>query len=157
MNRKSEEVFADLQVYYMKDSLWQLAFSPKLLDRGREYYRSGAVDEIFRNSEQDCLTALVFGSKVYNVNIWMDMQTGNVHHMECSCPYAQEHTHCKHMAAVLFALDAVGEENIPDTKASTESGAQPNSTDAELTGTPLTVQKEWRDFFTPTVLKSARK
>ena len=85
------------------------------------------------------------------------MQTGGVHHMECSCPYAQEHTHCKHMAAVLFELDAVGEEKIPYLDASEETGAQPNSTDAELTGTPLTVQKEWRDFFTPTVLKKGEE
>ena len=141
----------------MKNALWKSAFSQTLLNRGRQYYRSGSVLETLWDPEHDCFRALVIGSNVYNVSIWKDVQTGGVHHMECSCPYAQDHICCKHMAAVLFELYSVDEEKIPYLDASEETGAQANSTDAEPTGTPLTVQKDWRDFFTPTVLKKGEE
>ena len=141
----------------MKDVLWQSGFDPAFLERGRQYYRSGAVQKIVRDRAHNCFTATVLGTEIYDVCIWPDTQTGDVHHMECSCPYAQEHTRCKHMAAVLFAIDAVGEENIPDTDASAENTAPPKTTGTEPGGTPLTVQKEWRDFFTPTALKKAEE
>lgn len=46
------------------------------------------------------ITAEVWGSDQYDVEIWMN--GSEVVDMSCTCPYAEDGTPCKHMAAVLF-------------------------------------------------------
>lgn len=46
--------------------------------------------------------ALVSGSENYSV--YIGIHDGNVTRMSCGCPYATDGFHCKHMAAVLYAI-----------------------------------------------------
>ena len=80
---------------------WRGLFEPHILERGKEYFEDGLVDEIIRKEDQ--VSAVVCGSEDYDVEIgFMD---GDVADLYCSCPYAERGENCKHMAAVLFALE----------------------------------------------------
>ena len=77
-------------------------FAPQILSRGKAYYEEGAVDSL--KIENDEITAEVYGTELYEVTIWLD---GNeVEDMDCTCPYAEDGSACKHEAAVLFALES---------------------------------------------------
>jgi len=86
---------------------WEAYFEPHILDRGRNYYRKGAVKHISRQKDSDrmnVIEAVVEGSEYYKVRIQYDG-----HHIldgYCSCPYATDGSYCKHMAAVLYEADA---------------------------------------------------
>ena len=80
---------------------WQELFQPWILERGRNYCISGCVTELKR--DRDCIRAAVLGTQEYEVDILLD--GGEVVEMNCTCPYAEEGASCKHMAAVLFALE----------------------------------------------------
>ncbi|MCK5758840.1 MAG: SWIM zinc finger family protein [Clostridiales bacterium] len=76
-------------------------FSNLILERGYDYYMAGRVDSIKKTS--DGWSAVVTGLDDYSVGITIN---GNsVDSMECSCPYAVEGGNCKHMAAVLYAVE----------------------------------------------------
>ena len=83
----------------MKDT-WKYEFRPVILERGEDYWMSGNVEEVTKTS--DGWHAVVNGSHEYDVDIEMDGD--EVADMSCTCPYADDHN-CKHMAAVLFAID----------------------------------------------------
>lgn len=80
---------------------WRRMFQPHILDRGLEYYQNGLVEDY----ETDCdyVQATVQGNDEYDVHI--DFVNGNIHDMECDCPYAAKGNYCKHMAAVLFCME----------------------------------------------------
>lgn len=80
---------------------WKELFPSKILERGFDYYKSGAVKE-FEFSD-GCCSAIVEGSYDYNVSIEFD--DGDILDMECDCPYAEDGEYCKHEAAVLFYMD----------------------------------------------------
>ena len=80
---------------------WSALFQPHILERGREYYLDGLVDELIADGNQ--VTAVVTGSEEYDVEI--SLTDGEATEMYCSCPYAERGENCKHMAAVLFALE----------------------------------------------------
>lgn len=71
-------------------------FSGQFLERGRDYYKEGAVKNVLK--EGNTITANVQGNALYRVSI--DLKTEE---MECSCPCD---FNCKHMAAVLYSLRA---------------------------------------------------
>ena len=80
---------------------WRKLFKPWILERGQEYYDLGQVKELV----EDCniTRAEVSGSQAYRVEI---QRAGErVTRMSCDCPYAAGGENCKHMAAVLMALD----------------------------------------------------
>lgn len=83
------------------DENWRRLFAPQILDRGRDYFNSGRIEKI----EQDgCfIDALVSGEESYTVQI--DFENDYPAEMSCTCPYAQHENYCKHMAAVLYALE----------------------------------------------------
>ena len=83
----------------MKDS-WKYHFRSIILERGEEYYYSGFVDDL-QEDEEGC-HAIVHGSEDYDVDIVM--KNGKVTDMDCTCPYAADGSHCKHEAAVLYAI-----------------------------------------------------
>lgn len=56
----------------------------------------------------ELITATVYGSSVYNVEI--RLKGGNIESMDCDCPYSMEGNNCKHMAAVLYAVEENEEE-----------------------------------------------
>ena len=52
---------------------------------------------------------MVEGSYEYDVSIIL--KDGHVTQMSCDCPYAEDGSHCKHMAAVLYKISENGFEN----------------------------------------------
>ena len=80
---------------------WEDLFKPWILERGQEYFECGQVVEL--EEDGPVFRAQVSGSRAYRVDI---QRSGtNVVRMRCDCPYAAGGENCKHMAAVLFALD----------------------------------------------------
>lgn len=80
---------------------WKDLFAPHILARGKKYFKGGNVCRI-----QHCANAyiaVVAGTEDYEVEISIGEQ--RIEEMLCSCPYAHE-DNCKHMAAVLFALES---------------------------------------------------
>lgn len=84
---------------------WKSLFEKKILERGLRYFEDGAVEELEINN--GAITAIVSGSEDYDVEILLD--NGVTDDMYCSCPYAADGNYCKHMAAVLYAYDAMPE------------------------------------------------
>ena len=80
---------------------WRDLFRPWILERGQEYFECGQVGEL--EAEGGLVRAEVSGSQAYHVEI---RRSGKrVEWMSCDCPYADKDENCKHMAAVLFALE----------------------------------------------------
>ena len=90
---------------------WEKLFKRQILERGYEYYQKGKV-EILHYSE-DTLEAVVSGTEDYNVSIYSE--DGEIEDMYCDCPYADDENKCKHMAAVLYALEELHEISEHDT------------------------------------------
>ena len=90
---------------------WEKLFKRQILERGYEYYQKGKV-EILHYSE-DTLEAVVSGTEDYNVSIYSE--DGEIEDMYCDCPYAGDENKCKHMAAVLYALEDLPEISEHDS------------------------------------------
>lgn len=80
---------------------WKECFEARILARGSDYYERGLVSEL--SVDDNSVDAVVFGSEPYDVHI--ELHNGCVEEMYCDCPYAEENN-CKHMAAVLYALES---------------------------------------------------
>ena len=82
---------------------WKYLFDSAILTRGRDYYRSGRV---FRVTKKDSEYAgVVRGTENYAVTAKF-LPSGALSSLGCSCPHAREGNFCKHMAALLFAVEA---------------------------------------------------
>lgn len=80
---------------------WRDLFRPWILERGLDYFECGQV--VGMEGEGNLVRAEVCGSQVYHVEI---RHSGKrVDCMSCDCPYADKDENCKHMAAVLFAME----------------------------------------------------
>lgn len=88
---------------------WERLFAPHILVRGRDYYDFGAVENMQKT--EDGYTAQVEGTDLYDVGI--ELSRNAVQDMWCTCPYAADGSRCKHMAAVLYALE--DEDLLSDT------------------------------------------
>lgn len=80
---------------------WRDLFQNHILDRGWDYYESGCVQDVQTTTggfESD-----VEGTEDYHVKI--RLQEKRIVNMSCECPYAEDGNHCKHMAAVLYAIE----------------------------------------------------
>jgi uncharacterized Zn finger protein len=72
-----------------------------ILTRGRDYYRGGRVVDL--NLEDEGLwSAQVAGTDTYDVQI--EQRSDGTLICSCTCPY-EYGEHCKHMAAVLYAIE----------------------------------------------------
>lgn len=80
---------------------WKDYFEKRVLDRGRSYYNNGAVQNLRKTAEG--YEAYVSGTVRYEVEI--EMENGKVEYMSCDCPYADSGENCKHMAAVMYAIE----------------------------------------------------
>lgn len=81
---------------------WDYLFSPHILQRGKDYFQEGRVQNLRHRGAT--YQADVAGSEIYNVVVYL---TDRVHpRLVCSCPYAADGRPCKHMAAVLCAIEA---------------------------------------------------
>lgn len=85
---------------------WRELFKPWIVERGRDYFSGGHVVEL--EEEGFFVCAKVSGSQEYQVEIRSN--SDGVLRMACDCPYAERGENCKHMAAVLFALEDVPEQ-----------------------------------------------
>ncbi|MBD5084808.1 MAG: hypothetical protein HDT33_07045 [Clostridiales bacterium] len=81
---------------------WKDWFQPHILEWGRIYFDEGRVSDLERT--EDGYTAFVDGTEEYEVEILLDGDS--IEDMLCDCPHAEDGNYCKHMAAVLFAVDA---------------------------------------------------
>jgi hypothetical protein len=83
---------------------WEDHFSNIILERGYDYYihkHVASVKEIEGGFE-----AVVSGSDDYTVQILFEEES--ITEMDCTCPYADDGSLCKHMAAVMYKIE---EEN----------------------------------------------
>lgn len=89
--------------------IWERFFSEKILARGQDYYQQNAIThlETVRNTVQ----AVVAGSVPYYVTI--KMQDTVPVKWNCTCPYMEKHDECKHITAVLYALEAEHKKQKP--------------------------------------------
>lgn len=83
-------------------SNWRNLFAQRIYERGSDYYHRKRVKKLMID-EDDNFSAIVEGKRPYKV-------TGRYRHhkfsnLHCNCPYAQDNHRCKHMAAVLEAID----------------------------------------------------
>ena len=90
---------------------WKDRFQPHILERGRTYFDEGRVSDLERT--EDGYTATVKGTEEYEVEILLEGDS--IEDMFCDCPYAEDGTACKHMAAVLFAVAAAEPHQRKDT------------------------------------------
>ncbi|MBQ3411877.1 MAG: DUF4011 domain-containing protein [Oscillospiraceae bacterium] len=107
----------------LKNDKWKGMFTSVILERGREYYQENKV-EILSDSNGDSIKALVKGTKDYTVSI--SVFNGLPYGLKCTCPYAAKEQHCKHQAAVLFAISG-------EPQTSTDSSATISKTTKQIT------------------------
>lgn len=100
------------------DALFDL-FNETILDRGEDYYIEGHVKKVQYSNNGNTVCAKVLGTEAYDVEICFDRAPKEA--MSCDCPYARDGHYCKHMAAVLFAVEEDAqamsesdEEKLPD-------------------------------------------
>ncbi|AUI72037.1 hypothetical protein COSHB9_10700 [Companilactobacillus alimentarius] len=86
---------------------WEKLFKSKILDRGYDYFRRGAVKNLKSNGNR--ITAEVDGTNIYSVKI--TLKNGRLMEATCACPYALAGNNCKHMAAVLFDFEKLEYES----------------------------------------------
>ena len=82
------------------DFEWNEEFAPHILARGKKYFEEGCVRRIQRSN--NTYFADVTGTYEYEVEI--TIEDGAIAERKCNCPYG-ESDNCKHMAAVLCALE----------------------------------------------------
>lgn len=80
---------------------WEYEFTQLILNRGKKYFADGRVDCLRR--EGNTYYASVVGTENYEVQISFDNED-MINRVTCTCPYARENN-CKHMAAVLLAIE----------------------------------------------------
>ncbi len=85
------------------DQDWKELFIPHILARGKKYWEEGKVS--FYLAHGNRVIASIHGTQDYQVEL--DLPDGRVEDMKCTCPYAVR-DNCKHMAAVLYAVEAEG-------------------------------------------------
>ena len=97
----------------MFDNNWKGTFENRILRRGLLYLRDGKVTNLTKSDKK--VTALVKGTSNYSVEI--DFADELPVEMYCTCPYAASGQKCKHMAAVMYAINPdVDRENKESTK-----------------------------------------
>lgn len=83
---------------------WERNFARRIVERGQRYYRGHRVYDLQFDDEGN-FSASVRGTHAYHVsgNYGAD---GRLSNLVCNCPYANDGNLCKHIAAVLFAIDS---------------------------------------------------
>ncbi|MDN8590742.1 DEAD/DEAH box helicase [Paenibacillus sp. 11B] len=79
--------------------------------RGEDYNLSGRVTNLIVSEDECHYDAVVRGTKRYQVTVDLD-ETGEIE-AYCNCPaYGNYYDYCKHVAAVLLAINERGEEEL---------------------------------------------
>ena len=80
----------------------------KILTRGLDYYKSGYIDSIEYDNDEDEWIAEVSGSDDYTVTVKL-AENGDITASYCDCPYDYG-VYCKHQAAVFYSLRKIWED-----------------------------------------------
>ena len=99
---------------------WKSEFDAKILKRGGECFREGSVVGLHR--EKDVWKAFSVGTDIYRTRV--GVSADGLHSASCNCPYAKENERCKHMAALLFALEEQGLGVMADDDAALSERAE---------------------------------
>jgi uncharacterized Zn finger protein len=91
---------------------WESLFSPRVLERGYDYWCSSLVCMVSKKS--NTVKAIVSGSEDYEVEVSLN-DMGDIVEMSCDCPHAFDGNNCKHMAAVVYELEEDCDEDDPDS------------------------------------------
>ena len=108
---------------------WRAQFAPWILERGYDYFLDGHVAKI--EKVDDRYTATVSGSEDYTVEIYCSSDPfDDEFYMDCSCPYADGGSNCKHMAAVLYAIE--GSEDNDNNAIKSDNGISANTNEKSV-------------------------
>lgn len=89
---------------------WKTLFPQNALELGKDYWKRGRVVDL--KEEKDGYSAAVIGDRRYEVKI-RENADGQLR-MRCVCPQANGGGHCRHMAAVFYAIEAQqGQKDAP--------------------------------------------
>ena len=98
----------------MANNPWKNMFLPHIWQRGVDCYRDGRVLDLqCQNNE---VTAQVEGSEIYTVSVTFNKKRNGITDYYCDCPYGEDGTPCKHLAAVLCAVQDEPQRPIPEEK-----------------------------------------
>lgn len=78
-------------------------FTDTILERGKKYFEQNRVFSVNQKDDKT-YTGIVLGSEAYHTKINVD-DTNQVVDASCDCPYAEDGRHCKHEAALYFAIE----------------------------------------------------
>ena len=78
-------------------------FTDTILERGKKYFEQNRVFSVNQKDDKT-YTGIVLGSEAYHTKIIVD-DTNQVVNASCDCPYAEDGHHCKHEAALYFAIE----------------------------------------------------
>jgi len=103
---------------------------PKVLLRGKDYFRNGHVEEIIEIKE-NVFVAIVIGTEEYSVVVELD-KNQNIVDSQCDCPYDFDEF-CKHKVAVFLAIrDLLHESKVNGKRNETSSNIPLESLDTLL-------------------------
>jgi hypothetical protein len=118
---------------------FEKSFPANRLKNGLAYFRKGKVTSLEENEDGDW-SATVVGTEEYEVEITMDGH--KIYETSCTCPSHDEDDQCKHVAAVLYAIN------------SEKDGETEQSENAEIPDKILSLLEELRPDELRTFLKS---
>ena len=98
----------------MANNPWKNMFPSHIWLRGVDYYRDGRVFDLQCHSNE--VTAQVEGSETYTVSVTFNKAGDSITDYFCDCPYGEDGTPCKHLAAVLCAVQDESQSPIPEEK-----------------------------------------
>ena len=78
-------------------------FTETILKRGKTYFEQNRVFSVNQYDNQT-YTGIILGNEAYHTKITLD-EHYDVMSATCDCPYAKEGNHCKHEAALYFAIE----------------------------------------------------
>ena len=128
---------------------WREYFAPWILERGYDYYLDGQVTDV--TEVEHGYTGTVSGSDDYTVQIQnideLFTDDDDEIYMYCTCPHADSGANCKHMAALLYAIEASGNKtvNISGYNKTTSDHTNDNS---------MKLLQETIDTLSPKVIRS---
>lgn len=73
-----------------------LSFTPRIFERGQEYFEKGKVGPI--EWDEQIFSATVQGSSDHEYRVRGILDEQQIKWITCNCPYAEDHELCKHMA-----------------------------------------------------------
>ena len=83
---------------------WIELFPSHIWKRGLDYYQDGRVLDV-RYRDKHTICADVEGTELYAVSVTLEPKSGRIEDFYCDCPYGEDGTPCKHLAALLCFLD----------------------------------------------------